>query len=290
MNKKGVTLAISIIEFVGLLVFVGAIVLIVRMLLGNVVKIEIEKEKFAEAGKAINFAHVAINSPDLASFDESMQPRKGVINKTKIKELSTKKELLNCCSYIEYDYYIEIVTDKTNENYYIGYPIKHLNELLKAGKSCGEKIQDLRKYKIPVVIDEDMETASMYITLTKTPLSKIATELLVACKENEYENQINSYGFYKENFYIRKNGEFYEICLTTFNNINICNKITCEKQIIKRVFINKCNDVDDKCIKGCSYFFDKECRKNFCTPMKIKSTSNEVILCFAETEKDLEQC
>ncbi|MFH8092609.1 MAG: hypothetical protein QXM38_01555 [Candidatus Aenigmatarchaeota archaeon] len=285
-------MAMNILEFIGLLIFVGAIIFIIRLLMGNVIKIEVEKENFVLAGKATNIANVIINSEEIVSADELLQPKKGVINKTKLVRLSGKNEPLQCCDYIDYDYYVEI-NIKGEESYYLGYPINKLKDLLRIEKKCNalSEYKNLKTYKFPVVVEDinEIEPAYMYVFVAKTPLSNIATEILVACQQKKYESDFVTFGFNKNDLHISKNGDYYQICIKTQGDLLLCKKFYCEKHIKTREF-SKCIDNDNQCQKDCSYFFDKDCKKNQCTFMKVKSENDEVVLCFSENKKELERC
>ncbi|MEM5776899.1 MAG: hypothetical protein QXJ06_00430 [Candidatus Aenigmatarchaeota archaeon] len=242
----------------------------------------------------MNLANAIITSKEICSLDENFQPRKGILNKTKIKELNYNNILLNY-SYIDYDYSIKINVLETNENYYLGYSLDHLNELFEIGKKCRTNLdyKQLKNYKIPIIIEENekKQDGYLYLTLVKTPINIISSELNFVCQKDFYETKINIFGFNEKKLEIKKIDENnYDICITTYKNIKMCKKLRCEKEIVLEIIYRNCRDLDNRCNKGCSYFFDKDCKKETCAYALIKSNDKKVILCFAEKEKDLELC
>jgi hypothetical protein len=200
---------------------------------------------------------------------------------------------MDCCDYLDYDYSIRIKTE--DEVYNIGYSLSDLKELTNLGKQCKSiyDIKTLKSYKFPLVLqDEDKkQDGSMYITLAKTPLTFISTEASVSCIKESYENTINIYGFNQENLKIINlgNGD-YNICLKNFKETEMCKRIKCEKNIQIKKISENCINNDNNCGKDCGYVLDNDCKFNTCSFAKIKSKNNEVIICLAGKEKELERC
>ncbi|MEM5799551.1 MAG: hypothetical protein QXZ43_02715 [Candidatus Aenigmatarchaeota archaeon] len=294
MNRKGISISIGISEFISLLVLLGVAILIIRFFFSGVIKLKIEKEEYSQAGKVINLANVIIMSPEVSSLDENNQPKKGIIDKEKLKSLSEKNKPLDCCDYIDYDY--SLVVKIIDQNYNIGYSMNYLNELFNKGKKCKAHFDDeiLKSYKFPLIIQDNEKkyNASFYLTLSKTPISFIATELNVACVKKNYENIINLYGFNKNSIKINKiDSDYYEICLTTYKKVDMCKKIKCENDISIKYISEKCNDnIKGKCENDCSYFFDQDCKENMCISALITSDEKGVKICFVEEEKDFLRC
>jgi len=291
MKNKGISIPLGIVEFISLLIAFGIIILIVRFVFGNVINLKIEKDEFEGLGKSVNLANAVLMSKQIASLDESGQPKKGILDKTKLEVLNQANKPLDCCDYIEYDYSITI---KGTKEYQIGYNKNYLNELLNLGKKCKAEFDSagVKTYKFPVVIEDSYRkySASAYIALSQTPISKISKEVSASCLKDFYEKEIPVYGFNKNGFVINKNMDFYEICISTYKDVQMCKKISCAKDIKIKIIDDKCKDIDDKCGEGCSYFFDKDCKTNTCSYGKIISDENEVIICFSSQEKDLEKC
>ncbi|MBU5688471.1 MAG: hypothetical protein KQA31_03635, partial [Candidatus Aenigmarchaeota archaeon] len=151
--SKGTSLAIGIGEFISLLVLIGLILLIVSFVFKNIIVLKIEKESYAESGKAINLANSIITESNIVSLDELGQKRKGIINITELEELENLGEKLDCCEYIDYDYYANIKINSQNKNYIIGYSFNHLKELFQIQKKCNsyDDSKKIEKIKIPII-------------------------------------------------------------------------------------------------------------------------------------------
>jgi len=286
--SKGVSISIGIGEFIASLIAFGLVILIFRIIAGDVIKFKVEKDEYVDAGKAVNLANQILNS-DIASLDKNNQPKKGVLSKQKLAEVDNNNKPLECCDYLDYDYSIKIVGKQT---YNIGYNLNHLNELLNLGKKCKAiyEIKSIKNYKFPLVIEGDeREPASMNLALAKTPTSMIATELSVGCQRNGYESMISVFGFNKDTLKLSKMEDYYEFCITTFKGYEMCKRIKCEKTIKVKI-LTGCVDGDNSCPKNCGYVLDKDCKTNTCSLAKIKSSRDEVLLCFGGEEKDLERC
>jgi hypothetical protein len=288
VSIKGLSISIGIGELIATLIAFGIFILIFRIIAGDIIKLQLEKEEYVESGKVVNLANQIINS-EIASYDENNQPKKGVLSIKKLNEYNNKNKPLDCCDYIDYDYSIKIVG---NEIYNIGYNFNHLNELTNLGKRCKaiSEIKILKNYKFPLVIEgNEKESASMSLALAQTPASMISSEVAVSCQRNTYENVISVFGFNKDSLKISKTEDYYNICLTTFKGYEMCKKIECKKTIKLKV-ITKCVDGDGKCPNNCGYVLDKDCKTNTCSIAKIKSSGDEVLLCLAGEEKELDQC
>ncbi|MBU5688655.1 MAG: hypothetical protein KQA41_00290 [Candidatus Aenigmarchaeota archaeon] len=292
--SKGTSLAIGIGEFISLLVLIGIILLIISFVFRDVLVLKIEKENYIEKGKTINLANSIITESNIVSLDELGQKRKGIINITELEKVSNIEKPLKCCEYVDYDYYANIKINSKNQNYLIGYKFNDLKELFQLEKICIKNTESktLEKIKIPLIVqDQDkMYDASMEISLAKTPISYIATELNVACIKDNYQNTIPIYGFNQYHFWIEKKDNTYTVCTRTYKDVFMCKDVFCEKNIKVKKIEGDCRNDDKKCLKGCSYFFDNDCKLESCGVAKIISKSNEVVICFANTEKELEQC
>jgi hypothetical protein len=273
---------------VGGLIAFGMLILILRIFVDNVIKLKIEKEYYVEAGKAVNLANQILNS-NLTVYDKNNQARKGILNKTKLVEIEKEKPM-EFCDYIDYDYSIQIVGDN---KYNIGYDMKHLKELFSKGKKCGAIYEnEIKNYKFPLIIQDDngkKETAFMYLSLVKTPLSIISKELNIACNKDFYENIIVAFGFNKDDLKISKNGDYFDFCIKTFKGYEMCKKIKCEKTI-EIIDLSKCKNYDGKCPRICNYVLDRDCHVDTCSNIKIRSSEKEVKICFWATKKESELC
>ncbi|MBU5690172.1 MAG: hypothetical protein QXM68_03520 [Candidatus Aenigmatarchaeota archaeon] len=298
MKKGGVSIALTFAEFIGLLIFVGILVLIFRILSGDVIKFGFEKEKYAEAHKAVSLENYILASPDLIA-DVNGNAQKGVLSNQKIQNYDGKK--LDCCDYIDYDYSIEIKSIDNSEVYAINYQKQDLKLLFDLGKKCNQISGDIlmKSYSAPIVIyDENTGSktlAKMSLYLTKTPISIISEEIFNACINNNYENSVPIYGFHSSELSILKSAKNeYSICLETISGSFMCKRINCEKTINTPKFNSKCQNNDGKCSmtsinSKCGYVLDNDCSKNTCSSLNIISNDKEVNICFSG-EKDSAQC
>ncbi len=234
--NKGLSIAIGFGELIGALVTLSVVILIFGFLTGDIVKFKNEKEVYEEVGKAINILNVIATSSDLVVKDTNNQPEKAVISKEKLIEIRDSKKELDCCSYIEYDYSLQVKNLKTEESFDIGFPAVSIKNFFEQGKKCkqipGEKF--LRTYSIPVVIadgNNERYPAEMKINLVKTPLSNIANNLAIACSKNKYSNDISIYELMQTSDGIKiekiSSTNNYKICILSSDGTELCKVISC---------------------------------------------------------------
>lgn len=264
MNKKGISLAFGLGEFIGILITLGFIILIFKFIAGDVVKFNIEKENYEEAGKAINLLHAIATSSDLVEKDSINQPEKIVIDKAKLIQKDNSNKEMECCHYIDYDYYLRVKDLETSETFHLGFKNTTLEKFFKLGKKCGDinKNKFFRSYRIPIIISDQSSNSrnlgEMEIYLTKTPLSNIAGNLAIACLKSKYKTPIILYGLKEKSnsISIESNNNIYNICITSVDGNEMCKTISCDSkvQILRGVSEDDMPDdckVDSSCALGC---------------------------------------
>ncbi|MEM5878357.1 MAG: hypothetical protein QXF12_05770 [Candidatus Aenigmatarchaeota archaeon] len=298
--RKGVSIAITLGEFMGLVIFLCLVILLFRLVSGDLIKFNVEKELYVESGKAVNLGNYILTSSDLVVNIDGFS-QKVIVSKQKLDEYNMKNQKLDCCDYLDYDYAIEIEDLSSGEKYSISYFKEDLNKLFELGKKCRQFSQGIamKSYSMPMVIYDEISQkkslAKMSIYMAKTPVSLIAEQIVNSCINQNYENVMPIYGFsFGKDFTITKNQNEYLICTKTITDSYMCKSIVCNKEINTKRFSEHCKDNDNICstlsLRGkCGYVVDDDCNKNSCSYLIIKSNEKEVNLCFS-AEKDSGQC
>lgn len=264
MNKKGISLAFGLGEFIGILVALGFVVLIFRFIGGDIVKFKVEKEIYEQAGKSVNLLHAIAESSDLVQKDSRGQPEKAVIDIEKLRSNNLNKEL-ECCHYIDYDYYLKVKNLETSETFNLGFPSEKLTKFFFMGKKCGDIYENdvMRTYRIPIIISDQTNDVrhlgEMSIYLVKTPLSNIANSLATACLKSNYVTRVNFYGLSEseDKITIEVDNNIYNICIKTEDGTKMCKMISCGLNIQQQPISNlgeipeECKGGNDKCKTGC---------------------------------------
>lgn len=283
-NKGGVSFSFGIGEFISMMIVICLIVLLFRFLSGDIIKFDVQKELYKQSGKAINLLNVIITSSDIVEKDSLGQPQKGLIKKEKLLEINNNNKELECCNYIDYDYYIEVKNLETSEFFTTGFPKKTMNNFFNLGKKCKliDSDEFLFGYKVPISISEgdNIQLGEMVIYLIKTPLSNIADIISQACLKTDYSEATSFYGLMEETDNIiinEKSDDTYEVCVKSQDDINMCKIIKCNLKIKK---LNedspKCGSIDGDCPKGCSHLVDKDCKIEKCYSLRVENKNNIV--------------